>query len=199
MVGLLGKAVKTGYWDENQLVGEDGINEVMNALLAECPPEMVLQHNIIIAHHHTANNVAGGGTSAGTFTSLLITRIFQDTESLASLSGSTLTIPAGRWLCRAQHIFRQATAHISRLKLQVSDVGGGNLLELYSDAQRSNTDCNTNPFIEVVIDRAATFELKWQYFVNVAQATNGLGVPGNHSTDEIYGSIRLERVRLVEA
>jgi len=191
MVGLLGKAVKAGYWDENQLEGEDGINEIMNALLEECLEQLAYTTQYVIVTHRLSQNTAGGATVANAITQFPYNTLERDDTGEATLSSNSLELPAGRWEIDASHVIGASVASGVRAFLE-GDV------TIY--AHNENLPAGDRRSLRAFgcIDLFVPTNISYHYHSNTAQATSGLGAPRNITPfDEIYGTIVCKRLTLV--
>lgn len=167
---------------------------------AECEPEMTLQNDYVQCEHWAVVGGAGGASVANAWTILPINRIKQDHTGVSSLAGNQITLPAGRWKFTASHVLRAAGGVSGRLRVTFSPVSTPSVdFHYYSLNQRFPGDGYIEPVVSEIFNLSEDFLVEMYYYVNAAQAVNGLGIPLSiGSEDEVYGRIILERLSLVE-
>lgn len=165
-----------------------------NGAWAQTPPSVAILEN------QQAQNTAGGGSTATTWTTLVLNTEVIDDQSIVSLSSNAFTLQAGSYHLIADQPFLGAGAasnYASRLRLR-------------NTSDSTTVDTSPNQFIgngtgavigqnvhfetAFTITAAKVFEL--QYYTTVARATNGLGFAFNVTSEaEHYTRVTIVKFR----
>ena len=139
-----------------------------------------------------ANTVQGGSSIATTWTNRTLNTLVDNTGIVTSLTSNNFVLQAGTYSVEAKSPAYNSNSNRCRIR-NITD-GTTTVVSIsdYTGATSSSTS-TTVAIGEFTITSAKTFAL--QYYVGSAQATIGLGASGSTGENEVYGQVKITRIK----
>ncbi len=181
------------------LTGEDGIeqNTIPNKIILRSSPAIAVVEvdedlaDFLHVQDQKTNATNGGSSTGGARDTRVLNTVVTNEISGASLGSNQVTLPSGTYEVKASAPSRAG----GPARLFWHDGSSDIVLGLNSHAS-TNSDVQDHSFLygRFTIASSTTYEL--QHWINVAKATNGLGVADADSAGnvEIYADVQIKKL-----
>ena len=151
-----------------------------------------LQQRIAYLSDVKATNSSGGSSIVTTWTARELNTLVDNTGLVTSLASNQFTLPSGTYRIQATAPFFNCLAGQIRIRNITDSVTPSGLIsETNYSSPTSSSVCTIDA--EVTISSSKSFQL--QYFVNQAQASNGLGVSLNSGEQAVFSQVKITKIK----
>ena len=139
-----------------------------------------------------AASTSGGTFTAGSYVKRVLNTTLINTISGCSIASSVITLPAGTY-----NVYGFAPGYkVAVHKLRVQNTTAGTTIAQGVNAYSASGGdyAQTHSFVNTTFTLTGSTNIELQHRAQTTQATNGLGVDGGATGDEIYAQIVLTKV-----
>ena len=174
-----------------QQTGEPTLDNGDVVALTALLTQAILQPPYVLVEEQQASGTAGGTFTSGAWQTRALNNKVEDTQGIATLATSEVTLPAGIYQISGRAIGSAVAQHQTRL---YNVTGSAVLLNGTSEDCGVATGASTRSFVEGQVTLGVTTTIALQHRCNTTVATTGFGVACGFGEVEVYSRLEIWKI-----